>query len=93
MLQFNVLTDKFELYPGVPGGGRLVVHPAPVLPAVSRHHWLQVEGGLAGVRGLLVVDIASLPQHLGVLPVLASPGSRSQVKTEHRMNYFQLLRL
>ena len=34
----TVLTDKFELDPGVPGGGRLVVHPAPVLATVPHLH-------------------------------------------------------
>ena len=79
----TVLTDKFELDPGVPGGGGLVVHPAPVLPAVPRHHRVEVEGGAAGVRRLLIVDITSLCQHSFVFPVLTPAGA--QVKTEKKM--------
>ena len=76
------LTDQLELDPGVPGGGGLVVHPAPVLAAVTRHHRVEVEGGAAGVRGLLVVDVASLRQHSLVLPVLAPTRAGPEVKTK-----------
>ena len=77
------LTDQLELDPGVPGGRGLVVHPAPVLAAVPRHHRVQVEGGAAGVRALLVVDVASLRQHPLVFPVLASARAGPQVKTKN----------
>ena len=37
-INFHLLTDKFELDPGVPGGRGVVVHPAPVLATVPHLH-------------------------------------------------------
>ena len=74
-------THELQFDPGVPGGRHLVVHPAPVLAPVPRHHRVQGEEGLADPGRLLVQDVAALSQALVVLPVLARTRARPKVET------------
>ena len=87
----TVLTDKFKLDPGVPGGRHLVVHPAPVLAAVPRDQPLQVEVGLADPGRVLVQHVAPVSQGLVVLPVLAGTGAGPEVETGMEILKFSLI--